>query len=408
MNKQFLFDVFNLAEQHCGTEFHRKLLLLRQERERILNNVWKKEPLPEDLSDYEKAVILRSIDFDTIIHHAAKCIDKAAYNLLLYKIAETAVKHGEFQRGREILRLVLKNAGQKDKGFTANILRKLGNIEFYTNNFQAAQKYFIRSLNLFTRLDDKAGIVSIKNVIGALMVEQGKYYEGEIRFIQARKMAEEIQLPEMIAKANMNLGNIYDMRGLSEDAIKCYQKALDVNKDEDKELSTDIYINFAITYKFKRSYDRSIDYLNKALETNKETNIRYQKGLIYLTQGEIACLQKNLSAATALVTSAFTIFSDIGDRLSIGEAYKILGMINHENENYDVALSYFENSKQIYEKITNPISLAETLVEMAKLFSDMGEKSRAKITINQAIKNFRKIGADSKIDSAKTFFADIL
>ncbi|MCD6441688.1 MAG: tetratricopeptide repeat protein, partial [Candidatus Marinimicrobia bacterium] len=292
--------------------------------------------------------------------------------------------------------------------FTANVLRKLGNIEFYTNNFQAAQKYFTRSLNLFTRLDDKAGIVSIKNVIGALMVEQGKYYEGEIRFIQARKMAEEIQLAEMIAKANMNLGNIYDMRGLSEDAIKCYQKALEVNKDEDKELSTNIYINFAITYKFKKSYDRSIDYLNKALETNKETNIRYQKGLIYLTQGEIACLRKNLSAATALVTSAFTIFSDIGDRLSISEAYKILGMINRESENYDVSLSYFENSKQIYEKITNPISLAETLVEMAKLFSDMGEKSRAKITLNQAIKNFRKIGADSKIDSAKTFFADIL
>jgi len=370
MNKQFLFEIFELAEKHCGKEFHRKLLLLRQERERILNNVWKKEPLPEDLLTYDKTVILRNIDFDTIIYHAAKCIDKAAYNLLLYKIAETAVKHGEFQRGREILRLVLKNAGQKDKGFTANVLRKLGNIEFYTNNFQAAQKYFTRSLNLFTRLDDKAGIVSIKNVIGALMVEQGKYYEGEIRFIQARKMAEEIQLPEMIAKANMNLGNIYIIRGLYEDAIKCYQKALDINKDEDKELSTDIYINFAITYKFKKSYDRSIDYLNKALETNKETNIRYQKGLIYLTQGEIACLRKNLSAATALVTSAFTIFSDIGDRLSIGEAYKILGMINRESENYDVSLSYFENS--------------------------------------QAIKNFRKIGADSKIDSAKTFFADIL
>jgi tetratricopeptide (TPR) repeat protein len=237
------------------------------------------------------------------------------------------------------------------------------------------------------------------------MVEQGKYYEGEIRFIQARKMAEELQLPEMIAKANMNLGNIYIIRGLYEDAIKCYQKALDVNKDEDKELSTNIYINFAITYKFKRSYNRSIDYLNKALETNKETNIRYQKGLIYLTQGEIACLRKNLSAATALVTSAFTIFNDIGDRLSIGEAYKILGMINRENENYDVSLSYFENSKRISK---NPFLLAETLVEMAKLFSDMGEKSRAKITLNQAIKNFRKIGADSKIDSAKTFFADIL
>ncbi|MGC9365020.1 MAG: hypothetical protein ACP5FZ_10680, partial [Fidelibacterota bacterium] len=65
MNKQFLFDVLKLAEEHCGSDFTRKLLEIRTERERILNNVWKKEPLPEDLSTYQKELILRDIDFDT-------------------------------------------------------------------------------------------------------------------------------------------------------------------------------------------------------------------------------------------------------------------------------------------------------------------------------------------------------
>ncbi|MCK4640115.1 MAG: tetratricopeptide repeat protein [Candidatus Marinimicrobia bacterium] len=408
MNKQFLFEVLGLAEKRCSVEFSRKILRLRKERERILNNVWKKEPLPEELSTCQKDIILRDIDFDTVIYHAAKYLGKTDYAGLLYDIGGSAINYGEFKRGSEILHVALKNAGQKNKEFFANILQKLGNIEFYTNNFQAAQKHFSRSLKLFTQIDNKAGIVSIKNVIGALLVEEGKYYEGEIHFIQARKMAEEVNAPEMIAKANMNLGIIYNMRGLYEGAINCYQKALDANLGQDPELLSNIYLNFAITYKFTQSYDTSAEYLDKALDLICKTNNRYQKGLVYLIKAEVSCLKGELTASTALVTSAFAIFNESGDRLSTAEAYKILGMINRHSKNYDVSLSYFENSRRIYEKITNPINLAETLVEMVKLYADTGEKSLAKKTVNLAIRNFQKIGADTKVEHIKSYFGDFI
>lgn len=408
MNKQYLFEIFGLAEKRCGVEFSRKLLRLRKERERILNNVWKKEPLPEDLSIYRKDIILRDIDFDTIVYHAAKCLGKTDYVELLYDIGGSAINYGEFKRGKEILHMALKNAGQKNKEFVANILRKLGNIEFYTNDFRAAQKYFNRSLNLFTQIDNKIGIVSIKNVIGAALVEEGKFYEGEIHFIQVRKMAEEVNATEMIAKANMNLGIIYNMRGLYEGAITCFQKALDANLGQDLDLLSGIYTNFAFTYKFTQEYNTSIEYLDKALDLIRKTNNRYQKGLVYLIKAEVACLQGELSVSTALVTSAFAIFNESGDRLSTAEAYKILGMINRQSKNYDISLSYFENSRRIYEKITNPINLAETLVEMAKLYADTGEKSQARKTLGLAIRNFQKIGADTKVEHIKSYFGDLL
>ena len=407
MNKQYLFEVLELAEKRCGVEFSRKLLRLRKERERILNNVWKKEPLPEDLSIYRKDIILRDIDFDTIVYHAAKYLGKTDYFGLLYDIGGSAINYGEFKRGKEILHIALKNAGQKNKEFVANILRKLGNIEFYTNDFRAAQKYFNRSLKLFTQIDNKIGIVSIKNVIGAALVEEGKFYEGEIHFIQARKMAEEVNATEMIAKANMNLGIIYNMRGLYEGAITCFQKALDANLGQDLELLSNIYLNFAFTYKFTQEYNTSIEYLDKALDLIRKTNNRYQKGLVYLIKAEVACLQGELSVSTALVTSAFAIFNESGDRLSTADAYKILGMINRQSKNYDISLSYFENSRRIYEKITNPINLAETLVEMAKLYADTGEKSLAKKTLGLAIRNFQKIGADTKVEHIKSHFGDL-
>ncbi|MBN2600353.1 MAG: tetratricopeptide repeat protein [Candidatus Marinimicrobia bacterium] len=406
MNKQFLFEILELAEKHCGSDFTRKLLQIRTERERILNNVWKKEPLPEDLSTYQKEIILRDIDFDTIIHHAAKCVGKDENNMFLFDVAQVAIKHGEFGRGKELLLVLLKTVGQKSLNLLADILRKLGNIEFYTNNFKAAYKYFEKSLKLFTKIGDKAGIISIKNVVGALLVEEGKYYEGEIRFIQVRKMAQEIKLNDMIAKANMNLGNIYIIRGIYTEAASCYKNALDVvANSKDKDLLTNLYLNFAICYKFKGDFKIALEYLGKAFDQIKDTNNRYQKGLLYLIKAEIECVSGNLSAATALVTSAFAIFNETGDRLSTAEAYKILGMINREDKKYDIALSYFENSQRIY---TNPFYIAETQVEMAHLYLAINDRVMAKKVLTQAVKSYEKIGATSKVEKLRSVFGNVL
>jgi tetratricopeptide (TPR) repeat protein len=408
MKKQFLHYVLELAKKYCGEKFTHYLLNLCKERERILNGVWKRESLPEGLSAYQKDVLLRNIDFDTIIYQAGKCLDKSGYLAMLNEIAELSNKYGEFKRGKEILFLILRIAGKKDQENTADVLRKLGNIEFYTNNFARAHKYFDRSLNVYTKFDNKLGIVSIKNVLGALLVEEGRFYEGEIHLIQARKMAVDMNLPGMIAKTNMNLGIIYNMRGLVENAISCYNNAIEANDSQDQDLLQSIYTNFAVAYKVTRQYRKSEEFLKKALDIIKETNNQYQKGLVYLIKGEVACLQDELSMATAFVTSAFAIFTEIGDRLSIAEAYKILGMVNRLSNNFDIALSYFENSRRIFETVTNPINLAETLVEMAKLYVDMGDKSMAKKVINKAIKNFQKIGGDKKVEHTQSIFRNLL
>ena len=404
MNKQFLYKVLELAENYCGSEFSQNLLRLRRERERILNDVWKIEPISEELSSYQKSVLLRDIDYDTIVHQSSKCNDKTNQAALLYDIAKNAINFGEFAKAKEALYIVLKLVKRKDKELTANVLKNIGNVEFYTNNFQSAKRIFKRSLEIFTEINHLEGIISVTNHIGAMLVETGKFYNGEIQFIKARKMAQEQKNDSLIAIANMNLGNVYIIRGLYDDALKCYESALAINGTADENLLVKIYINLAITYKFTQDYKQALDFLKKALEIAQRSNSKYMKALIYLTKAEIACMQGDFSVSTALVTSAFTIFTETGDRLSIADAYRILGMINRQQKVYDVALSYFENSRRI---CANPFYLAETLIEMVRLYQDMGEKSLAKKTFNLAISNLNKVGADVKITKIRKSFPEL-
>ena len=130
MKKQLLHDVLELAEKHCGEKFTYNLLNLCKERERVLNGVWRKESLPEELSAYQKDNLLRNIDFDTIIHQSGKCLNKPDYLVFLDEIADKAIQYAEFKRGKETLFLILKLTGKKNQEKTADLLRKLGNIEF--------------------------------------------------------------------------------------------------------------------------------------------------------------------------------------------------------------------------------------------------------------------------------------
>ena len=407
MNKQFLFDVLKLAEEHCGSDFTRKMLEIRTERERILNNVWKKEPLPEDLSTYQKELILRDIDFDTIVYHSKKCLHKEGFNKFQYDIAEAAINHGEFQRARKLLNAILYSRGKSSQLNRANILEKIGKIELYFNNFRTAHNLFKRSLQMYTQINNQEGIISINNCIGATLIEEGRLYQGEIHFIKARKITDEIKAPNLSAKTNMNLGIVYNMRGLFNDALICYKKVLEIIKSDqsDQSLLSNLYLNIAISHKFLQEYDESSKNLEKALTIAQKNNYRYLKGLIYLAQAELKANLGNYSAATALVTSAFAIFTEIGDNISRGEAYKILGMINREQKNYDISLSYFENSQKVAK---NPIDAAEVIVEKVKLYQQMGEVVQAKKALKEAIRYYKKASADARIDLVNQTFSDLV
>ncbi|MCK4689893.1 MAG: hypothetical protein KAT41_06330, partial [Candidatus Marinimicrobia bacterium] len=165
--QKFLREVLLLAENRCGATFTKKLQSLRVERERLLNNIWRPDILPEELDLRQKDRIFRDIDFDTTIHHADKYLKLHEYLELLYEIAEISIKYGEFQKGEHLLQLIItKHRLHTDKKLLAKVQHNLGKIHFYKSDFKTASKHFNKGLNIFTLIGDNKGIAIIKNDLG--------------------------------------------------------------------------------------------------------------------------------------------------------------------------------------------------------------------------------------------------
>ncbi len=397
--QKYIQEISTLAIRCCGDEFSKRISDFRGERERILNNIWKKDLLPDDIPLYNKERVFRDIDFDTIIHHAQKYLDMSEYFIFLFEVSEISIKFGELERGERLLKFLSENHRKfHSKDLWARVDKNLGSVTFYRNDFKTANRHFNKSLQLYTELKDYRGIACIKNALGASLVEQGKLNDGEKLFKEARDIAEAEKFSEYLAKTNMNLGNIYQMNGDYNSAITCYMDALKVvDLEQEKDTVAPIYNNIGLAYKCKGEYSTALEYMDKALALSKETNNQYTKAFSYLFQSEVYCYEGDFSKSAALVTSAFSIFSEIGDRLSMAEAYKIFGMINRDSNRPEIAVSYFENCIRINERYKSDTNIAEAEIELAKLYKGTGEKGKAKKALMRAMKKYEKIGAGRKV-----------
>jgi len=401
MNKVLIDETITLASKYCGKEYIEKITSLRNERERILHNIWRDDVLPEEFDSNRKEALYRNIDFDTAIHFARKCLEETKYLKFLFSVAESAINYGELNHAEVLLKQITDHYEKyADREMLSEAHFKLGNVTFLKNDFKTADAEFTKSLQYYKDVQNSRALAMVTNAHGVLKVHQNQIKQGISLFNEAIKLAQQSHDEETLANAYMNLGNANHVKGNWDQAMLHYQDALKIFGLLDHKVNLAyVFLNIAISYKFKNDLAQAKSYLQKTFDLVKETNNKYQKGLAYLLEAELHYLEGDLSSATAFGISAFPIFNEIGNRLGVAEAYKIMGMINRKNREYEIALSFFENSRRINEELGNFPNLGETMVEMGLLQEETGDKVSALKSFKLASDSFEKIEADEKIKS---------
>ncbi len=397
----FLNQVFTITSERCGPKFASKINLLRRERERILEGSWKKVA-PEDLDEQGKATIFREIDFDTIVFHSIHFIEQTEYPTYLYDVCEMAIGFGQFEKARRLLSLVQNEYNKyADEKLFPKLHQRFGDIAFYQSDYKTALEEYEKALQLFSDLKNIKGKTAIKNSMAIVKTETGDINQAETLFRAALDLAKEYGFNELQLKINMNLGNVLHIQGAYDKALSSFNEALALVGDDDLVAKARITHNVGIVYKSQHQNDLALAELEKSIELSVKANNRYQKGLSYLEKAEVLYRNGDLLSSTALATSAFQIFSDLRDRLSIADVYKIFGLISRKRKENEVAISYLEHSKRINKDYHNPLNLGETLFELAHLYVEDEELDKALKNYRSALKKFETINATQKIQEVR-------
>ncbi|MCF7826773.1 MAG: tetratricopeptide repeat protein [Candidatus Marinimicrobia bacterium] len=405
--QSFLSAVHKLAVERCGPEFADYLLRLRSERERLLKKSWKKTT-PVDLVN--KTEIFREIDFDTIQLHSSKFLEELQYLELLYEIVKIAIPFGQFHKAQQLL-LLLKDHAQllKDDHFAVKVHQRLGDISFYLSDFSTSLTEYELCMDYYIKLKNPQRLAGIMLSISVVLVEKGEVERAEKLMQEAKALATEYQLNKMLIKINMNLGNIYHMKGSYDESLSHLTQTLELlGETDDHSLRARILHNIGLAHKAKHEDAKALELFNESIDLSITAENNYMKSLTYLEKSEILYREDDLSAGTALATSAFQAFSQFGDRLSMGETYKILGMISGKRKKYRTAQAFLENSLRICSDHNKPLNVGQTQVELAHLFIEQGDNEKAIDLLKEAKASFVELHALNRVTEVEGELATLM
>ena len=217
--------------------------------------------------------------------------------------------------------------------------------------------------------------------------------------ISSKKIAEEIHFNTGLALALKNMGIGYYLKGKYVDAIKIWDKAIEVYKSiGDKKGLANMLSNQAVVY-FNQGDDAKAMELNlNSLKMSEELNdtLRIVSALINVG-GVYSNKKVTYDKALEYFIKAHDLSKIINDKSTIGASAVNIGETYFKLGNYKTALEYYFISKKAYE---NSEDLPYTLNDIGKLYTIQKEFEKAIKIHNEAFDFSKKL--DTKLDQTQS------
>ena len=214
-----------------------------------------------------------------------------------------------------------------------------------------------------------------------------------------KKLSESINYHEGIANTEINIGNIYNLRGNYNIAMQHFLKAISIGEEHNIEQTMVWgYANIGIIYLYQRKYDLAIEYTKKSLEHAIKIGDVESIGNSYNNLGEILNYQKKYDEAIIWYKKSLQHNIANGNSLSF-KAMNLLniGDVYLKTQVLDSASYYFTNAQSIAQQIGDSRSLAICQYGIAKIDSTNGNYSEAIRKATEGLENAQKIGSIEEI-----------
>jgi signal transduction histidine kinase len=268
---------------------------------------------------------------------------------------------------------------------------------------------------------------------------------------EAVDIAEELKIPSTQIKSYIHLGKLYNMQNRYISAINYYQKAMVLcEQTRDTIDLAEIYFGLATIYRYQERYEKAEQYNKRALAILNHSKYDGLKAKIYNNMGILYDRQKNYAQAIEYYEKSLAIKEKLKDTLGMpitlsnlaiiysyqGNfrndikaqeyiekarkiAYKLndnhiikystlyLSRIQLENKNYEKALSYSEESLNLYKDGKYDDIYIEALIVIGEIYYTTQKYTEALKYVNSAIEQNKTIKNHDREKEAYQLLAKI-
>ncbi len=153
--------------------------------------------------------------------------------------------------------------------------------------------------------------------------------------------------------------------------------------------------------------DEALDAYIKSIEAAKKANSKKGEGNAYGAIADIYSISKQHENAMLYYHKAISILRQLQDSVFLASIILNTGEEFINNEDYDSAYLYFNESKLIFDKINYPIGKAYSIGNIGMVHAEQGNDDLAESNINEAIAILEELQDYYPISVYLTYMSDI-
>ena len=275
----------------------------------------------------------------------------------------------------------------------------------YQAKYDESLVFFNRSIEIYTQINDKQGIVNVTADIGVLFGNLSEYSRA-LEFMNiAFEKAVELNDSALLSKIYNNEGLVYLSLGDYERALDYFYKSLKIH-----ELSNNLrwksyaYNNIGIVHEKMKEYDKALDYNFKSLEIKLELKRESDIVFSYSNISELYTLKGDFEDALKYEMKSLEINKKL--KYKLGTAFSLYNISNIYigKEDYKNAIQYIDKSYALMQELNNKEYIFNCHINYGKTFLKLGELEKAEYHLLTAL----KISNDINSKEAKLISNEIL
>jgi len=270
----------------------------------------------------------------------------------------------------------------------------------------------LQSASKAEKASDKTVILKLKagayNNIGNIYQVQGEYQEALKNDFTALAIIEEIGDRKGTASSYNNIGNIYAGMGNYPEALKNLFAALKIKEETgNKKSIANSYNNIGIIYWYQGDYTEALKNHSNALKIREEIGDKFGVASSYNNISLVYEDQGNYSSALKYNLDAIKIEEEIGDQEGIAFSYNNIGNIYLHQGRYPEALKNHFTALKIEEEIGDKDGLTDSNIAIGKVLMKQRKNNEASIYLNKGLLLAKEIGSLDYIKDAHEILAQL-
>ena len=359
-----------------------------KERKNLLLNSKEEKPL----SDYDKNLLKQNREEKE---------KNRRYIIDLINSSRDCVR--EYRYHDSINELLKAKDNDFENEFQIEILILLAKDYEYLNEYQIALKHYEKALELAKENKD-ARICEIEFLIA--MVDKNLFKIDDAKEKFKSIISNQSNSLSYIAKANLELGEIEEADSNLNEAIKCYNNALEISLGKDKALVCKCYYKLAVLYDENQEYDSAIKYYQKNYTTSSERNENRYYSVSLTNLALIYIEQEKYKEAVENLKLALLFDSEINDFENMYFSQKELAKL-YSRFDETSSIGYYKQALDSAKKLNDTFKEALVHFEMGEFFYDRGEDEKALVNFYNARLILKNVSDEENITRVESRIRDI-